>query len=119
MTVPRWLDRKEIHRWLTLRCDHCGHRFRWKRDARHSFGNRDGKVWHDTCISLVICRRKAEERLQVVGVMVELSGLTASDVREAMGLRDSKGQPGTGSDGWNRAWRVFYDLGKTDIEAAS
>jgi hypothetical protein len=36
--------------------------------------------------------------------MTELSGLTASDVREAMGLRDEQG--------WNRAWRVFYDLEK-------
>jgi hypothetical protein len=27
-------------------------------------------------------------------------------------LRDDKGQPGSGSQSWNLAWRVFYDLEK-------
>jgi hypothetical protein len=106
-------DPQEVRRLLTLRCDYCGHKFRWARDARHSFGNGDGKVWHDPCIALVIARGKAEERLEVIGVMAELSGLTASDVRNTMSLRDEAGQPGSGSNGWDRAWRVFYDLEKS------
>jgi len=107
--VP-WWRRFRRNGYRPERCEECGHRFHWKRDARHSFGNRDGKVWHGPCMSLVVMRGKAEDRLEVLGVMVELTGVTGADVRATMSLRDTSGQPGSGSNGWNLAWRVFYDL---------
>jgi hypothetical protein len=100
MRQPKWLDRKEIVRWVTLRCGHCGHRFRWKRDAR--FGVGDGKVYHAPCIGYIEWRRTADERLAVLGVALELSGITAADVRDAASMGDTAES--------NRAWRVFRDL---------
>lgn len=111
-----WRKRLRHHvnlvRWTLDRCAHCGHRFAWKRDARHSYGHSDGKVWHGSCMALEMWQRKAEERLKVVDVMSDLSGLTGSDVCAAMNLRADNGQPGGGSSAWDLAWRVFYDLGK-------
>lgn len=103
-------DITEIRRWATLRCAHCGHRFRWARDARHSFGNRDGKVYHGPCIDAIVWRRKADERLQVVAMLSDLSGLGDKDLQTVAELRatDAPGE----STAANLVWRVFYDLSK-------
>jgi hypothetical protein len=95
-----------VRRWLTDRCEGCGHRFRWKRDARHSFGNRDGKVWHDPCISLVVWRGKAEERMEVLDVVTDLWEIKEPTVSEILALRRPKYE----HNGRNLGWRVFYDL---------
>lgn len=99
----------EIRRWATLRCDHCGHRFRWKRDARSSFGNRDSKVYHGPCIAYIQWRRTAEERLTVVGLLAEVSGLNTNDMQAIAHGRAPVGEEHTAS---NLVWRVFYDLSK-------
>jgi hypothetical protein len=46
----RWWPAFKVRRWITDRCDHCGHRFRW-REARHSYQSTD-RMWHETCMSL-------------------------------------------------------------------
>jgi hypothetical protein len=46
----RWWRYLNVKRWIVDRCDHCGHRFRWK-EARHSYQSTD-RVWHDVCMSL-------------------------------------------------------------------
>ena len=98
-----------VRRWLVDRCEGCGHRFHWARDGRHSFGNRDGKVWHSPCIALAMWRNKASERLAVIDVMADVWNITGSDVRELMANRaESEGLER--SNAWNLAWRVFYDL---------
>lgn len=99
----------EIMRWVTLRCAHCGRRFRWSRDARHATGNRDGKVYHGTCLTAIEWRRKAEERLTVVGMLAEVSGLNANDMQAVAFTRAAPGEEHTAQ---NFVWRVFYDLSK-------
>lgn len=116
MRRPKWTDRQEVRRWLTERCEHCGHRFRWKRDARHSFGNRDGKVYHGPCIALVQWRSKAEERLDLLATVCEISGMTGADVQGVISMRAS-GSPDASTE-QNKAWRVFYDLEKRTGEVA-
>ena len=112
-SIRPWWRRFRANGYRLDRCDHCGHRFRWMRDSR--FGQQgSNKHWHGPCQAYLAWRRRADERLAVVGVMAELSGLTASDLRETMSLRDSTGQPGSGSEGWNAAWRVFYDLERSN-----
>lgn len=49
-----------VRRWLLDRCEGCGHRFRWKRDARHSYMGTD-KVWHDPCMSLRHVRSQLDD----------------------------------------------------------
>jgi hypothetical protein len=103
-SIRPWWRRFKANGYKRDRCHECGHPFRWTRDARHGFG--DARHFHGPCISLVTAKGRAADRLAVVETMRDLSGLTASDVQEAMGLHD-------GPDGWNRAWRVFYDLKKS------
>ncbi|MGM7422990.1 hypothetical protein [Cellulosimicrobium sp. CpK407] len=107
MRRPRWLDAREVHRWLTLRCGHCGHRFRWKRDGRHRL-NPGGPVYHGPCIAYLDWRRKADERLDVLGTVMDLATFTARDVQTVVELRYEK--PTERSQASNLAWRVFYDL---------
>ena len=100
----------EIKRWLTLRCDHCGHRFRWKRDHRNSFGNRDGKVWHSPCIAYLQWRAKADERLEVLDVVTDLAGISSRLITGVVENRaENEDQRIKAS---NQVFRVFYDLGK-------
>jgi hypothetical protein len=106
----------EITRWLTLRCAHCGHRFRWSRDARHSFGNRDGIVYHGPCIAYLQARRRADERLEVLGWTLDIADLTGDEVRQVIELRMSMDLSTLDQGG--KAWRVFYELGKARDAAA-
>lgn len=76
--LPRWMRYREVQRWLTIRCDLCGHRFRWKRDARHTRQERGGrKVYHQWCIAYLQWRTDAEERLVVID---ELDKLYANEI---------------------------------------
>lgn len=101
----------EIKRWATLRCAHCGHRFRWRRDARHSTSNRDGKVFHGPCLSAVTWRAKAEERLAVLGLVVETTGVDTLAMQAVAQRRETTDAAQTAAG--NRTWRVFYDLAFT------
>ena len=104
--IRRWLRSWWLRR--TLRCEGCGHRFRRRGDALHSFGGGDRRVYHGPCLALVVWRRKADERLHVLGLAMDLSGLTAADVQTAAELRaESKTQA---ASAWNEAWRVMRDL---------
>lgn len=107
----KWMDAREVKRWLTLRCEHCGHRFRWKRDYRFSFGNRDGKVYHEFCMGYVTWLATAAERLAIVGLLSELSGLTNRDVTVAAELRANSEDQRIGDS--SRVFRVFRDLAKS------
>lgn len=107
----------EIRRWATLRCEHCGHRFRWKRDARFSFGNRDGKVYHGPCIAYLQWRTKAGERLAILDVVSEVSGMTARTIEGVIENRTERLSDIRTSQS-NRAWRVFRDLDKLRGDAS-
>lgn len=102
-------DPKEVRRLLTLRCAHCGHKFRWMRDARHSFGE-CGEVYHGPCISYVTWRRKADERLGVLALTLDVTGVTDRDIQGAAELRATTDEERVAAS--NRAFRVFYDLRK-------
>lgn len=100
----------ELKRWATLRCAHCGHRFRLKRDPRNAFSSKSGEVYHNSCISFIQYRRTATERLEVLSLALEVSHVTANDVKQVAELR-----PGTEDERIaisNKAWRVFHDLDK-------
>lgn len=101
---------KEIRRWATLRCAHCGHRFRWSRDARHATSNRDGKVYHGPCLGYIQWRAKAEDRLTVFGVVVDMAGISDRLVTGVVELRAETEDERVASS--NRVFRVFYDLSK-------
>jgi hypothetical protein len=107
--IRPWWRRFRRNGYRIDHCEHCGHRFRFRRDARHSFGNEDSRVYHSPCMSYVVWRRKAEERLTVLGVVVDLTNVTADDLRQVMSFR-AAGGPADEGDQWNLAWRVFYDL---------
>ena len=100
----------EIKRWATLRCAHCRHRFRWSRDPRHATSNRDGKVYHGPCLSYIVWRRDAEQRLDVLGWVMEIADLTPDDVKQVLELRMSMDLSTLDQGG--KAWRVFNDLSK-------
>lgn len=100
----------EIRRWATLRCAHCGHRFRWSRDPRSATGNRDGKFYHGPCLAYIIWRRDAEERLDVLGWVMDIAGLTPDDVKQILEMRMTL-DPATLDQG-GKAWRVFHALSK-------
>lgn len=82
---------REVRRLLTLRCAECGHPFRWHRDARHSFGNDDGLVRHGPCQSLVVVRQNLRDTREVLGMVLDLTDLTAHDLEVANELRTEPG----------------------------
>lgn len=104
---------KEVRRKLKLRCAHCGHKFRWLNDGRHSLGNRDGTVYHQPCISYVMWRDRADERLAVLALTLDLSGLAVADVKGAAELRAADHDDRATAS--NRAFRVFRDLEKAGL----
>lgn len=87
------------------RCDHCG-RPKHFNDAWHTFGNRDGKVWHGTCMSYLHWRAKAYERMIVLDLVAETYEINPRDVEVVAELRSDEFDTSLR----NRAWRVFYDL---------
>lgn len=97
-----------VRRWRTDRCAACGHRFRWKRDGRHGYGHSD-EVFHDACMSARHWRRVAGERLDVLDVVSDLWEIKSETVTEIMAMRYPER---VSHNGWNLAWRVFYDLDK-------
>lgn len=115
MSLPKWLDMAEVHRWLTLRCEECGHRFRWKRDAR--FANSGGReVFHSSCMSYRIWRKDAEDRLEVLRLALDLGGLSGHDLQVAAELRaDTEGERIATS---GRVWRVTRALTKMQEASA-
>lgn len=111
MRTPKWLDAKEVRRWATLRCEHCGHRFRWRRDHRSSFGNRDGKVYHGPCMSFLMWKRSAEERMVVLSIACDVAGLSEGDIATVMHLRAQTEDARVA--GSNLVFRVFRDKSKS------
>lgn len=105
----------EIKRWATLRCAHCGHRFRWRRDARHSFGNRDGKVYHRPCLEAIMWRSKADERLVILDLVTDIAGLNSLTIEGVIENRTEHLSDARTSLA-NRSFRVFRDLGKYRAE---
>jgi hypothetical protein len=103
-----WALVDRVQRWRRDRCEHCGHRFRWKRDARFSYGNRDGRVYHDACMGYVDRRRTAEERLDMLALVCEVWGITERDVAGVVELRTT--DDAEGAKLRDVAFRVFYDL---------
>lgn len=99
-----------VRRWHRDRCAHCGHRFAWQRDARHSFGNRDGNIYHEPCIGYLMWRTKAEERLDMLNLVCEVWTVSDSDVKQLVELRAGTDDERVARS--NLAFRVFYDLEK-------
>lgn len=97
---------REIRRKLTLRCAHCGHRFQWKRDYRHSFGSRE--VYHGVCMSYLLWHRHATERLVVLDTVCDITGITEHTVRGVLEMQAN--DEAQRIETTNRAFRVFYDL---------
>jgi hypothetical protein len=60
-------------------------RFQWRRP--HATGNRDGKVFHGPCMAYQHWRAKADERLAVLAIAMDLSGMTDRDVQTAVEFR--------------------------------
>lgn len=109
--VP-WWRRFRRNSYRPDRCAHCRHRFAWSGDARFANGNRDGKVFHGPCQAYLLWRAKAEERLNVLGLTMDLSGMTDRDVTFAAELRARDDDERMSVS--RRAFRVFYDLEKSD-----
>jgi hypothetical protein len=92
------------HQRWKLHCEHCKRRF-LPGDVPHGYSSSDRK-WHDVCMSYGFWRNKAEERLVILDFITDVWSIDAQTVREAFGLRDQE----PASRGWDKAWRVFYDL---------
>lgn len=107
-SVHPWWRRFKRNGYRRDRCEGCGHRFRWSRDPRHSFGNRDGKVWHGPCIALVQWRGAADERLAILDLICEVWAVTDRDVKGVVEMRTA--DDASGARLRNQAFRVFYDL---------
>lgn len=118
--IKPWWRRFKRNGYRLDRCESCGHRFRWKRDARFASGNRDGKVWHGPCMAARNWQQRAEERLTMLGTVLDLTGWTPRDIKGAIDLRhDDHDERVTAS---NQAFRVFRDLAKatpSDTERGS
>lgn len=94
-------------RRLTERCETCGRRGRWN-ESWHTYGNRDGKVWHGQCMALEHARNAAEERMQMLDLITEVCGISGRDAQTLAGLREDEW---TGHGRYeDLAFRVFYAL---------
>ena len=108
MRLRRLLNWREVRRWATLRCAHCGHRFRWSRDARHSFSDASNDVYHGPCQAAIVWRRKSEEAHEVLGLMLDITGLDSRDVTALAELRAETADERVAAS--NRVFRVFYEM---------
>jgi hypothetical protein len=106
---------RRLHHWRRDRCAHCGHRFRWRRDARHSFGN-NREIFHDPCIGYRTWRTKADERLNILAVVCEVWGISDRDVKGVVEMRTPDNAEGTRLR--DQAFRVFYDLANQTRETS-
>jgi hypothetical protein len=86
-------------------------------ESWHSFGNRDGKVWHGPCMAFERWRTTADERLAVLDLICDVWGVTQSDVEQVVALRTA--DDATGGNERNRAWRVMYALQNHRVAARS
>lgn len=109
-SIPSWWRRFKRNGYRLDRCDHCGHRFRWMRDSRHSYSGSD-KVWHGPCQAYIRWRCSAEEFREVLRLVMELSPITDRDVKLATELRATTDAERVANS--NRAFRVFYALSTT------
>jgi hypothetical protein len=98
---------KRVQRWMTDRCAHCGHRFRWSGDARHSHGG-NREVLHAPCIGYQIWRSKADERLDMLAVVCDVWDISDRDVKGVVEMRAADDAERVKQS--DRAFRVFYDL---------
>jgi hypothetical protein len=114
--IARRSSPKMVRRWATERCDSCGHRRRYV-ESWHTYGNRDGKVWHGPCMAFEQWRTTADERLAVLDLICDVWGVTQSDVEQVVALRTSDDAPGGNER--NRAWRVMYSLQNHRVAARS
>jgi hypothetical protein len=102
-------------RWcirLDQRCAWC-HRRAHFNAAWIASGNRDGKVWHLECSALEASIRTADERLWVLDLVTDVTGLSSRDVEMMASLRADTGESyvtPAQSAATNRAWRVMRDV---------
>jgi hypothetical protein len=75
---------------------------------RNSFGD-NRATYHDVCIAYTQRKSQAEDRLAVLDLITDVWSIDASTVRELAANRQPEGWQSSGE--WDRAWRVFYDLG--------
>jgi hypothetical protein len=115
MKVRQLFNWREIHRWATLRCAHCGHRFRWSQDARHSFSDASGKVYHGPCQSAIVWRNKAEEAYEVMRLILEVKEISQRDVTTIAELRAETEEERVAAS--NRVFRVLYNMNSIKIGA--
>lgn len=113
--IRPWWRRFKRNGYRRDRCDLCGHGFHWSRDARHSYTGSD-KHWHLYCQAYLHQKMKAEQRLEVLRLVMDLSPLTEHDVKISAELRavnDDERRTASGC-----AFAVFYDLARTAPERA-
>lgn len=115
MKVRRLFNWREVRRWATLRCAHCGHRFRWNRDARYSFSDASGNVYHGPCQSAIVWRRKSEEAHEVLRLVLDVTGLDSRYVTALAELRAETEEDRVAAS--NRVFRVFYNMNSAKIGA--
>ena len=108
-SIKPWWRRFKRNGYRGDRCDLCGHRFRWNKDSRHSYSG-SSKVWHGYCQAYIHQRRAAEERLEILRLVMELVPITDADVKVAAEMRATTEAERTAIS--SRAFRVFYDLKK-------
>lgn len=104
--LRRLVNPRDVRRWLTLRCAHCGHRFRWSKDARNSFGGSNA-VYHSPCMSYIVWRRRATEAEEVLTLIADAFGITERDVSGVAELRATSDDQRVMDT--NKVWRVFYN----------
>lgn len=119
--IRPWWRRFKANGYRRDRCHHCGHPFRWSRDARHANGNRDGRHYHGPCLAAVTWRRIAEDRLTVLDLALHVTHTSVRDLRDLASLQYSDLDHDARVIGSNRVWRATYDLEKRSgtAEAAS
>jgi hypothetical protein len=98
---------RRLRHWVTDRCAHRGHRFRWRKDARHSHGG-NREVFHAPCIGYQIWRGKADERLAMLNIVCEVWDISDRDVKGVVEMRAADDAERVQQS--DRAFRVFYDL---------
>jgi hypothetical protein len=113
--IAPWWRRFKRNGYRLDRCEHCGHRFRWSRDARFGHTGSD-KTWHGPCLSYVTWRTKAEEAHDVLALVMDVTGVTSRDMTTAAELRATSDDERIAVS--SRTWRVFYETEKRQKASA-